>query len=395
MRQFEDWFREDFSRIRLFLLPRHPAAQALSRPLAFATSDAIFLSDLVLNSRSAVQCEILAHELAHVVQKRRAHSRLNQSRQAATAVLEREADEAALAFSSNELCPPLSADFANAARQWGPAGHYYTVYFIARETGLADAVAEQLAFCAQMPDQVSDLDAVVAGEGFTAMALMTPAMKKASLRGDEMDLYNLQYHMQAGLHCLNGNPGVAETKRRLANLRQISKLDATGIFVFGLGLHALGDSYAHRRSDGPDALLFQGPYGHFLQGNNPYEAMVKLGTEVDNLHKRSALYQQYCADMLAVIAECFKPKGDSRTYVPPPGDAGLAQESAKQIAFVASKPDEAAQINALRSYFISSQKNPYQPEEKPMPWEAFMRAHPRQTARWMPQKAREMADRWW
>jgi hypothetical protein len=100
--------------------------------------------------------------------------------------------------------------------------------------------------------------------------------------------------------------------------------------------------------------------------------------------------------MLSVIAECFKPSSNGKTYVPHPEDPGLAQELAKQIAFVASKPDEAAQINALRSYYISSQKQPYEPEkEKPVPWEKFMRLHPRQTARWMPYKAREMAELWW
>jgi hypothetical protein len=281
--QFEDWFRESLSRIRLFGFLRPSTTQLHQSPFALATSDAIFLSDLALRSGSVVQSMVLAHELAHVVQKRRAERMVSKPAQAPIEILEREADQVARAFSLNESCPQLSPDFEDSCRFWGPAGHYYTVYFIGREAGLVDAVAEQLAFCAQLPDQVSDLAAVVAGEGFASMALMTPAMKKASLRGDEMDLYNLQYHFQAGLHCLNGHPGVNETKRRLIFLRNISKLDAMGVFIFGLGLHALGDSYAHRNGDGPGAILFQGPMGHLLRGNNPYEAIIKLGTEVDNL----------------------------------------------------------------------------------------------------------------
>ena len=43
------------------------------------------------------------------------------------------------------------------------AGHFYTVYMVAISSGMSPAKAYELAYFAQLPDQVEDFDAVSAG----------------------------------------------------------------------------------------------------------------------------------------------------------------------------------------------------------------------------------------
>jgi hypothetical protein len=296
--------------------------------------------------------------------------------------LEREAHIAAGAFSRGEECTTLSADASPEMRSWGPAGHYYTVYFISRLAGLPDATAEELAFFAQTPDQVTGLDAIVAGEAFTIWALVPPAHRIAMGPAGARAI-----KIAEGAHCLNGNQGGIETKHRIAILKGIDVKDARGRFAFGLALHALGDSYAHRTGDTDGATLYRAPFGHFFGGKGFVEQVWKYGKDVDNICKRAVLYRQYCCDMLAVISEKFHPLGKAALESL---QSGLNQ----LLDPVCSASDEAKQVRLL-SLFYPDKSDSYKPEkEHPMPWQDFVMRHPRRVAPWMGQAAQILIDDW-
>jgi hypothetical protein len=243
LRRFEAWFREDLSSLRIFFFDAPDVSSGV--PRAFSLGAHVFLAKTIAHASRWQAQFLLAHEIAHVVQRRRARAyRTYLAIPGAT--LEREANAAAAAFSTGSACPPLSPDIAMVPRAWGPSGHYYTVYAVARHAGVSDQIAEQLAFYAQLPDQVSDLDAIVAGEGFVVAALLPPAHRAAALRGSIEETTKTS----SSLHCLNGSTGGNETQRRLNILKGIEHTKETrGRFAFGLGLHALGDSFAHRKGD--------------------------------------------------------------------------------------------------------------------------------------------------
>ena len=383
--RFQDWFQEDLSLIQVFLYPSSPKTCAVCQSKAFTVGSNIYLADSIFRNTARQTEHLLAHEFAHAVQKQRARSlrRPRHCQQPSPLDLEREAHVAGAAFSRGESCPTLSPDVSPEKRAWGPAGHYYSVYFVSRLVGLSDSTAEQLAFFAQMPDQVMNLDAIVAGEAFTVWALVPPAHRTAMGPAGERAII-----IEKGIHCLNGNPGGLETKRRIAILKSIPHAtEPRGRFAFGLGLHALGDSYAHRTGDSDSAPLYFAPYGHLFGGKGFIEQVWKLGKDVDNISKRSGLYRQYCSDMLAVICEKLHPIGKTAVESL---QSGLNQ----MLDPVCSTPDQDKQIQLLRNFY-PDKSDRYQPEdEEPMLWQDFVMRHPRQVAPWMKQEAQRLIDKW-
>jgi hypothetical protein len=383
--RFQDWFQEDLSSIHVYLYPSSPKACAVCQGKAFTVDSNIYLADSILRNTARQTEHLLAHEFAHAVQKQRARSlrRPWHCCQPSPLDLEREAHIAGAAFSRGESCPRLSPDASPEKRAWGCAGHYYSVYLVSRLAGLSDSTAEQLAFFAQMPDQVTNLDAVVAGKAFTVWALVPPAHRTAMGPAGERAT-----KIEEGLHCLTGNPGGLETKHRIAILESIPHAtESRGRFAFGLGLHALGDSYAHRTGDSDDAPLYSAPYGHLFGGKGFIEQVWKLGKDVDNISKRSVLYRQYCSDMLAVICEKLHPIGKAAVE-------SLQRGLNQMLAPVCSTPDEDKQIQLLRNFY-PDKSDQYQPEdEQPMFWQDFVRRHPSQVAPWMEREAQRLIDNW-
>jgi len=122
-------------------------------------------------------------------------------------------------------------------------GHYYTVYFTSLAVGFSEDVAYQHAVLAQMPDEVSWLDAA-------------NLHVKECLDQKETDMLNRQrliplqwrYVVQYGLHSLPGRQ-LSDATQRSSYQRRITgeKLLAESpvSLKFGLLLHRLGDTYAH------------------------------------------------------------------------------------------------------------------------------------------------------
>ena len=388
--QFEAWFQEDLSWLRISFFS--DAAGLLSGyPRAFSAGTDVFLAHSVRQWPSWQAQYVLAHEIAHVVQ--RLHARMSRLRHVAIPEtrLEREANAAAAAFVTGSPCPTLSPDITPVPRAWGSAGHYYTVYAVGRHAGLSDQLAEQLAFYSQLPDQVSDLDAIVAGVGFTVGALLPPAHRHAAMSSFEGVTKTSQ-----GLHCLNGRAGGLETERRLEILKRMPVRDLRGRFSFGLGLHALGDSFSHRQGNSDIAPTYIAPYGHLLAGKGFIEKLLNRGgTEVDNLATRAPLYRQYCQVLFSTLQQKFG------GVAPGAANAAMAEGQASRerpldvlITAVINESEEPKQIARLLNAF-SDKSSRYRPEnESCMPWQDFLRAHPRETASWMPAVARQLMEHW-
>lgn len=352
----------------------------------------IFLGPVAPRDRDRV----LAHEVAHLLQQR-----LRQPPGCA-AEAEAEADAAAhVALSGGRARPRIALD-PRLPACWGEAGHYYTVYFVALAAGVDPAIAYRLAFWTQMADEIDELNAVPAG-----IAMMLEDTKSipsdywaefsASAANVENDLWNMlvaqvpgggslqrpraypayerseQYwtwrDVQRGLHALTGRECEAETARRVAfsaGCRPTSGPERE--FDFGVSLHPLGDSFAHR--DDKAGTMFKPPVGHGLEGHEP---------DILGNHRR-VLYRRYISTLHQVITHGYASAKLAKlseadtvaaldTIIPPlpsPDVMRTFTNAYAAAAYVKSlEPDENKQIADIRrlaSSLMHQQLSSYEPE---------------------------------
>lgn len=380
LRRIEEWFQEDLSRVKLFSFSRkhswHPA------PLAFAMPESVFLPDSV-TCYGATPIPLLVHEFAHVIQKRRAKSHFaGRNISVPLPILEREAQKAALAFQAGRACPQLSPDPSAAPRAWGPAGHYYTVYWVSRLAGVDHITAEKYAFAAQIADQVCELDATWCGETWAKSAFIPCWFGiRNRVLGDENRFDHLIYAIQGGIHCLNGHTASREQDRRAKILMNLPK-DNSFSFSFGLGLHSLGDSFAHQNSQG---ILFTAPIGHAGQGWG-ISTPTEVGHEIDNPSLHPQIYGAYVSRLFTTIVSTLS----INLPLPLPY---YGSKLAEMAGHVCSKPDDNSQA-ALIERFYPDLRMAYAPEDDTVPWDKFKLRHPVRAASWMYYKAIELADAW-
>jgi hypothetical protein len=156
---------------------------------------------------------VIAHELAHVVPKRRGRGDPAAPR-VSDRQIETEANRAAIAALSGTVYHCLSAVISSQIRSWGPAGHYYTAYFALKAAGFPDDVASRAAFFCQMPDQVTSLDAKYSGEAWALKTLMPMFVGPAHARNFSANADKL-IKIEEGLHCLTGRAARQETEYRV------------------------------------------------------------------------------------------------------------------------------------------------------------------------------------
>ena len=366
--KMEREYREDFSDIMIDTGPRARLLTAAQGSMACTDDAAIFFARGCYRPDTVAGQTVVAHELAHIVQKRlyrrctRGHAR------AVSAIrLEAEADRAAMAAMSGRTCAAMTPDASPSFRSWGRSGHYYTVYFAALAAGLSDARAASTAFFCQMPDQVSDFDAKAAGIEWTKANAATNITsfyawemhavhleeeskfwKKATKLPDNIKAHDIE--VQKGLHCLTGNAPEAETAARIKIAKEMS-IDSESM-ESGLALHALGDSFAHQKYDG--SSMYAAPYGHLLPTRN-------LGTEVDDISNRQENYHNYSIALLDVMKAAHgvhpvKPALADGTFTSAitafcaaaPGEPGSDEAEKVQIALIRAYC--AKHLHPLRSY---------------------------------------------
>ncbi len=153
-----------------------------------------------------------------------------------------------------------------------------------------------MAVYCQLPDQAIELDAAVGGlilvrdrHIVVDLAASIPGTGVASDtvhnadRSSQKDPATLRA-IQSGLHCFTGRPGQDETNIR----RRIIDDMAPGednMVEFGVALHALGDSYAHRKNTD---YMCRVPYGHAFEGGEERDVVGP-----DNAER----FRAYCSNL--------------------------------------------------------------------------------------------------
>ena len=339
----QDGLGENLADVRVCVRPGRAEA-ALERvevPLWVAASPLAPMSRLVL-----------AHEFAHIAQFRRGRAG---GSHAPEYLLEQEVACASLAVLAGRSYRCIKPAGTCHTLAWGVAGHYYTVYFILLAAGVDPVVAKQLAFFAQMPDQVDELDATSAGKDLILRGIggddFPTAQDIAASLGD--------VQVQKGLHALTGGDAEMETTGRAKRLRSAT----LGSFEFGLALHAYGDSYAHRRIDHP-AKMYSAALGHaveYLHFNDAHSP--------DFCNRRSLLFKRYGCELFEIVRSIAGWGGarlDTNTV-------GAAMDS---ITSVVGDSAQIATVRAMTFSALQQKLDPYRPEsEKLAPWAEFRRAH--------------------
>lgn len=227
-----------------------PAADVLTTSLhtpACARDETIFLHRDALALTGAPALRLLAHEVAHLVQ---------QSRPGAAGDPEAEADAAAAAVLRGARFRCRIAARPDRYACWDQPGHYYSIYLLGLGAGLDPKLALRVAYYCQLPDLATQLDATRAG--FSAVIPVSAIADKVTDRSDARDR-----EIQVGLHALSGERAEREFQKWNHILRDYSPNIEEQILPFGLALHAFGDSYSHRTSDG---MMYRPPFGHAPTG---------------------------------------------------------------------------------------------------------------------------------
>jgi hypothetical protein len=210
--------------------------------LACAEAGAIHLHRAAPRPDTDIGLWLLAHETAHIIQ---------QSRSTGTdADPEAEADAAAAAVLAGRRFHCRAAADPHRPACWDSSGHYYTIYLLGLGAGLEAKLAARIAYYCQLPDLADELDAKEAG--YAAVG------RTVTFRDDARER-----QIQIGLHALSGEKAGREFQKWVHILGRFSPYIEDDILPFGLALHAFGDSYSHRNSDG---VMYRPPFGHAPTG---------------------------------------------------------------------------------------------------------------------------------
>jgi hypothetical protein len=375
LRFMEGGYSADFRDVIIHTSEQSHRANAALGTTAFTIGNHVCFSRGAYDPDSWSGRLLLAHELAHVVQSRLGVMASPRASIARRIAAETEADTAALhvLHERRHVCSvPLPAGELSA---WGPAGHYYTTYYVLLAAGLENAEAQRLAFYAQMPDEVDELDAESAG---WAYVFSGPQITDASKDQDVKRLVDLmqkqeQYlTIQLGLHCLTGRDSWAETEAR----RQVLGLTSADKFAFGLALHPLGDSFAHRKLDN-ERLMYDAPLGH----GKEWLKFKKKEHVPDRIHMRPALYRQYVKVLFHLACAKWanaKRRATWEVGEPAHGTKGVVSEAIEKIGTQTSEETQIKMIRKLSKESLGQEMDRYEPESslnEKVPWKKFRARH--------------------
>jgi hypothetical protein len=170
-----------------------------------------------------------------------------------------------------------AAALPSPALAYQEAGHYYTVALLASRLipQLSDPDAHVIAFCAQLPDQSADLDAVVVYQSAIKHSTFAWLSWAFSSSANSLEVRRM-ITVQQLLHGLTGGSATAVrnvAEKTLRTLRrQITSPEsgdanrAASLCALGFAMHLYGDSYAHQimgspGEDDPDKVYSTG-MGH-------------------------------------------------------------------------------------------------------------------------------------
>ncbi|MBR0668641.1 DUF4157 domain-containing protein [Roseomonas hellenica] len=222
-----------------------------SGPIAMAACRSRMARGMAIGRHILIACDdpedpralpIVAHEVAHVVQKRHTGPVYE-------AAAEREARLAAATIVAGGRLRLTASSRPDRISHWGEVGHYYTVYLVMLAAGLSEQDAASVAFYAQLPDEALELDAIPAAGHIIA----APGLAWGS------------WEVQIGLHALSGLSQTTEFGRRIKIFDEISPALPDFLLTFGLACHPFGDCYAHQKN----GVMYTPPLGHLFDSHGP------------------------------------------------------------------------------------------------------------------------------
>jgi len=225
--------------------------------------------------------------------------------------------------------------------KYGEAGHYYTVFVIALAAGFDAKTARTMANLAQAPDEIAELDAVVAG----GKATLDDDHVRFNLQNNQdvsvLDLVQAHRSMghaeriEAGLHSLTGRNTEDERAWRGRTLAAAKP----GSLEHGLALHAFGDSFTHSYTPELGLTDDPGPNGWQTQFDPPV-GHGGFGTRPDQIAERPNIYRRYVTSLFDILNK-QAPAGAKKLD---------PKELDSLISAVASKTTEDEQIAVLREF---------------------------------------------
>jgi len=249
------------------------------------------------------------------------------------------------------------------------AGHYRSVHLAALIVGYEPDVAAKIAFYAQMPDRVRELDAKERGTEFF-LSFLNENVNKDKLQA----IYSTTVDVQAGGHSITGE--IAEVER--AKRREIVLSQMPGSALHGASLHAYTDAFFHERES--LNVEVRPPLGH-----GPF-------TSFDLISRHPDRWEQSFRALIDVLGkqapEGAKPRLSKE-------DVGQLIRDVKDVAYewrgTPSEASEAGVRQVLQRWTIKAAggsnfwlgvllTSSYEPEtEKLQSWDVFRKAHPELT----------------
>jgi len=282
------------------------------------------------------------------------------------------------------------------------AGHYYTVYYVSLAVGFERNTAYKNALFAQMPDEVTQLDAtsllgdlgiaflkydIIAGDfaltsesscslemvNATTHSIPTircrenPYKKKVASRLHDAEvqlrlLWTRTILMHKWLHVLNGGDALKERGFR----RDLTTKGKPGTLEFGLNLHAFGDSYAHTRMSDLEAWFGITFFDDVHKVKRLYKTLIGHGLHFhapDLINNRPELYVTYVKELYDALYMAhynqLAKSGVVNVEVPTREEK---EKTVNNLRKITNLKTEKQQIESIRATTMGSLMRGYKPE---------------------------------
>jgi hypothetical protein len=372
------------------------------RALARTIGDRIEVTSQFEDLSPAVRWLVLAHECAHVAQKRLAPRGLSLPRAHEPAyrdAIEQEASAAAVSLLAGRPFRCRLMDEPGIPAHWGPSGHYYTSLYVMLASGIAIEKALRRAFFCQMLDQVYEFDAIAAFVDWTDFDIPSslPILGKPATHPDDVlteirktlvsdglgkawipEVHEtlasvarrraIDWQISTGLHCLTGRDGATEVTIRTNALKSFPDDDIR----FGIALHPFGDSFSHQHITKNQTYvpgkMYSPMHGHGLDGHDPDDPLSHPGN-----------YKEYVLRLFDVCQEVvgqtsrYKSGEDLFAALAAIPGVGKENDDAKRNQMMS-----AAIVDLIRKQGLAElpEAGRYKPEFEPMRyWRAFSSTH--------------------
>ena len=184
------------------------------------------------------------------------------------------------------------------------SGHYYTVYFTSLAVGFSNGIALRQATLAQMPDQVKGLDAT----HLHLQNCLKVFKGNQSAKANEWR-FLVEYVLHSLPDIKTGNISSSDQSAVTRNLLLHSRPYS---LEFGLLLHRLGDTYAHRRihsegnmygtsKDAVESCSKIDYMGHFIDWHEPDYPFARANLFCTYLEELYGVLHRKCSEKSSLL----------------------------------------------------------------------------------------------